>query len=46
VLSGVVTEEKELASVWFWPILTVAFVVFGAAKLVRGFIGLFYRSPK
>lgn len=43
---GVASEKEDRASIWFWPLLTAAFLVFGVAKLVLGFIGLFYRTPK
>ncbi|MEI6345828.1 MAG: hypothetical protein WCO79_01150 [bacterium] len=43
---GAVVEREKRASIWAWPILTVAFIVFGIAKLVIGFIGLFYRTSK
>ncbi len=28
-LAGVAVEEKKLAAVWVWPLLVIAFVVFG-----------------
>ena len=43
---GVAPEKEERASIWAWPLLTVAFFVFGGIKLVLGLIGLFYKAPK
>lgn len=46
VFSDVATEKKEYAAIWAWPILTLAFLVFGAAKLFLGFIGWLRRTPR
>ncbi|MEK7645045.1 MAG: hypothetical protein AAB391_01860 [Patescibacteria group bacterium] len=46
VFRSVTSEKEDRASIWFWPLLTAAFLVFAAAKLFLGFIGLFRKSPK